>query len=89
MGLETSAPPNGRPATDGGEAAPAGGRAASPQPGGQPAAAAPAPGLPPIAEKADDLEAIGASGRRREKRSARRSIATADLRTLDCFVAGS
>jgi uncharacterized protein YjbI with pentapeptide repeats len=59
VGLETSAPPNGRPATDGGEAAPAEARGASPQPGAEPAETdAPSRELPKIAEKADDLEAI-------------------------------
>jgi hypothetical protein len=59
VGLETSAPPNGRPATDGGEAARAEGLAAPPQPGAEPAAPpSSARELPKIAEKADDLEAI-------------------------------
>ncbi len=58
MGLEISAPPNGRPATDGSEAAPAEGRTASAQPGADSAAPTPARELPKIAEKADDLEAI-------------------------------
>ena len=59
MGLEASAPSNGRPATDGGEAAPTEGRAASPQPGAELATPATAArDLPKIAEKADDLEAI-------------------------------
>ena len=59
MGLETSAPPNGRPAKDGSEAVSAEGRAASEPPGAEPAApAAPARELPEIAKKADDLEAI-------------------------------
>ena len=60
MGLEISAPPNGRPATDGGESAPAEARAASQLPA-EPAAPAPARELPKIAEKADDLEAIKAA----------------------------
>ena len=46
MGFDRPPPPDGRPATDGGEAAPA----------EQPSA--PAPELPKIADKADDLEAI-------------------------------
>ena len=58
MGLETSAPPNGRPGTDGGEAAPAEVRAESQQRNAKSAAPAPARELPKIAEKADDLEAI-------------------------------
>ncbi len=59
MGLETSAPPNGRPLTDAGEAAPGEARAASQSaPPERPSPAAAAPELPKIAKKADDLEAI-------------------------------
>ncbi len=59
MEPNSPAQPEERPATDGGEAAPAEGRAASEQPGSEPAApAAAARELPKIAEKADDLEAI-------------------------------
>jgi uncharacterized protein YjbI with pentapeptide repeats len=58
VGLETPAPPNGRQAADGGEAAPAEGQAASTQPVAELAAPVPTPKLPPIADKADDLEAI-------------------------------
>ena len=54
--------PGGRPATDGGEAAPAEGAAASEQPGFEPAVpAVAARELPEIAKKADDLEAIKAA----------------------------
>ena len=62
MGLEISAPPNGRPATGGGEAVPAEGSPGPQQPDAESAApaapATPARELPKIAEKADDLEAI-------------------------------
>ncbi len=51
MGLETPPPPEGRPTTDVGEAAPLDDWPAPPP-------AQPAPELPPIAAKADDLEAI-------------------------------
>ena len=53
MGVDFPAPPNPHPATDGGEAAPA---SFHPNPPWAPAA--PSSGLPPIADKADDLEAI-------------------------------
>ena len=57
MGLETPLPPEERPRSDAGEAAPAESRAASPplSPKRRPPAT---PDLPPIAAKADDLEAI-------------------------------
>jgi hypothetical protein len=59
VGLETPLPPEGCPATDDGKAAPVESSAASPQPGTQALApAASASDLPPIAAKADDLEAI-------------------------------
>jgi hypothetical protein len=54
VGLDLPSSPNGRPATDGGEGAPTEGRAALQQPE-SPASAS---GLPPIADKADDLEEI-------------------------------
>jgi uncharacterized protein YjbI with pentapeptide repeats len=55
MGLETSLPPEGRPKSDAGERAPAESRA----PSSPPELLAPAASdLPPIAAKADDLEAI-------------------------------
>src|SRR5271165_3453410 len=59
MRLEISAPPNGRPAADEGEAAPAE-QSLTPTPSGAEPAAPPssARDLPPIAAKADDLEAI-------------------------------
>jgi uncharacterized protein YjbI with pentapeptide repeats len=55
VGLETPLPPEERPKSDAGEAAPVGSRAASSPP--EPPAPA-ASDLPPIAAKADDLEAI-------------------------------
>jgi len=55
VGLDPSTP-NGGPATDGGEAAPAEGSPACQEAGSKPAASTTA--LPKIAEKADDLEAI-------------------------------
>ena len=59
MGLDLPAPPNGRPVTDAAEAAPGDVRAASqPAPPGPESPAAAAPELPPIAAKADDLEAM-------------------------------
>src|SRR5271165_4409996 len=58
--MEPNSPvqPGGRPATDGGEAALADGRAESQQRNAESAAPAPARELPKIAEKANDLEAI-------------------------------
>ena len=59
MRLEISAPPNGRPAADDGEAAPADQAMARTPPGAEPAARPSSAGdLPEIAKKADDLEAI-------------------------------
>jgi uncharacterized protein YjbI with pentapeptide repeats len=58
VGLDLPVPPNARPATDSGQATPIDEREA-PSPGAEPAApTAPEPKLPPIAEKADDLEEI-------------------------------
>ena len=58
MGLETRPPPDERPAPDASEAAPVENRAASPPAAPQTPAPTPTPNLPPIAAKADDLEAI-------------------------------
>jgi hypothetical protein len=59
VGLEPSTPPNERPTTDGGEAARAEGRAASPKRAAKTASrAATTPKPPKVAAKADDLEAI-------------------------------
>ena len=58
MGLETRLPPEGGPAADRGEAAPGESRAASPPDLQAPAPTASVADLPPVAAKADDLEAI-------------------------------
>jgi hypothetical protein len=57
VGLETRPPPEGHPATDASEAAPAESRGASSPPDVQ-APAGSTPDLPEFAKKADDLEAI-------------------------------